>query len=443
MDKAANEWFIKSSVYQVNARTFSKEGTINAVTNELAFLKDLGFKVIYLCPVFKEDDCENREYWSARQLASETNNPKNPYRMNSYFEIDSEYGTMEDLRELVRTAHSLNQKVILDLVFMHIGPNAPVIYEHPEYIQRDKEGKMILGKWNFPLFNFENGGCREYLWSNMVFYMGDVGVDGFRCDVGDEVPLDFWAEGAKRIKCINPSAVMINEGKKHEYLATFDAMYAFHWHNAFYDIMMKGAPVSVLRNSWEEHADWLYDDKKFLIDVDNHDTVTDWEIRAENHFGHNGMELVQVINFLIDGVPMVYCGNELACTAKLSLFANRFYMGKFEVTNRELKNTKQSLRRQSVIKYLNTLKSESDVLAYGKTVWLDNTKSDSIISFERDFNGEKIVLIGNLSANEATCEISGYKSLDRNKALIESEQAVEIEGSLYKFAPYSYIAFKS
>lgn len=443
MCKSSDKWFLKSSVYQVNPRTFSKEGTVNAVTKELLFLKELGFKIIYLCPIFKEDDSENREFWSERQLASETNNPKNPYRMNSYFEIDSEYGTMEDLREFVRVAHSLDQKVILDLVFMHIGPNAPVIYEHPEFVKRDAEGNMILGGWNFPLFNFDNNGCCEYLWSNMVFYTGDIGVDGFRCDVGDEVPLEFWTEGLRRIRCINPDAVLINEGKKHEYLETFDAMYAFHWHNAFYDIMVDSAPVSVLREAWEEHSSWVYGDKKFLIDVDNHDTVTDWPDRTENYLGHNGMELVQVINFLIDGIPMVYCGNELACTQKLSLFANRFHMGKYGVSDRDAKNTKESLRRQSVFKCLNKLKSESDVLCNGKTVWLDNTRADSIISFERVLGSEKIVFVGNLSQKEVTCEISGYKGVNKNNVLIESEEKVSAIGDNFKFPPYTYIAFKA
>lgn len=92
------EWLARSAVYQVNPRTFSAEGTIKAVTGELEFLKSIGFNIVYLCPVFCEDDDENNR--SPRQLNSGTGNPKNPYRMNDYFSIDSEYGTMEDLKEL-------------------------------------------------------------------------------------------------------------------------------------------------------------------------------------------------------------------------------------------------------------------------------------------------------------------------------------------------------
>lgn len=82
------DWFKKTSVYQVNPRTFSREGTIKAVTDELPTLKELGFGIIYLCPIFKTDDSKDKAYWSPRQIASNTENPKNPYRMVNYFEID-------------------------------------------------------------------------------------------------------------------------------------------------------------------------------------------------------------------------------------------------------------------------------------------------------------------------------------------------------------------
>ena len=120
------EQLSKGSVYQINPRTFSSKGTIKAITEELPFLADLGFSIMYLCPVFQEDESTDKKNWSNRQLASNTENPKNPYRMNDYFQIDSEYGSMDDLREFVKEAHRLGMRVLLDLVYYHIGPNAPI-----------------------------------------------------------------------------------------------------------------------------------------------------------------------------------------------------------------------------------------------------------------------------------------------------------------------------
>ena len=50
------DWFNKSAIYQINPRTFSKDGTIQAITHEIPFLKDLGFRILYLCPIFEADE---------------------------------------------------------------------------------------------------------------------------------------------------------------------------------------------------------------------------------------------------------------------------------------------------------------------------------------------------------------------------------------------------
>lgn len=88
------EWLIKLSIYQINPRTFSKEGTLSAVIEKLGFLKNIGFDIIYLCPIFEEDDDEDINHWSERQKKSGTKNPKNPYRIKNYFNIDSKYGSL-------------------------------------------------------------------------------------------------------------------------------------------------------------------------------------------------------------------------------------------------------------------------------------------------------------------------------------------------------------
>ena len=365
MQKAftAPDWFIKSgAIYQINPRTFSAEGTIKAVTKELPFLAELGFGTMYLCPIFKEDD--SLDNWSKRQTKSNTGNPKNPYRMADYFDIDSEYGTMDDLREFVRESHRLNMKVMLDLVFLHIGPNASIVKEHPEFVQHNADGTVRCTEWNFPYLNYECEGLREYLYANMVYYIGVIGVDGFRCDVGDSVPHDFWTEGRRRIRTIKPDAILLNEGSKAELLGVcFDAMYSFGWHEAMYSVVSGQSDVALLREKWSVLSQKMPNGGAVMRDIDNHDTVTDWPSRTEVAAGHDGMEAALTVTYLIDGAPMVYCGNELADQKRLSMFANRFFMGDFEVTDRDDKASEASLRRQGVIKKLNTLRRESETLA--------------------------------------------------------------------------------
>ena len=426
------EWLRRSAVYQINPRTFSREGTIKAVTDELPKLKDLGFRVMYLCPIFEEDDSENREFWSTRQKKSETNNPKNPYRMNNYFRIDSEYGTENDLREFIEEAHRLGMRVLLDLVYLHIGPNAPILKRHPEFERQDRDGNIICTEWNFPYLDYTSDGLREYLWCNMIYYIGEMDADGFRCDVGDGVPTDFWVEARRRMKAVKPDSVLINEGSNwNNLLKGFDSSYCFDWHVNLYKAFSGEISAAECRAFLEKLANEIPSGAKLIFDIDNHDTVTDWPKRTEKVAGHDGMEQIEVINYLLDGIPMVYCGNELADSANHSMFANRFHMGKYEVTDRRgLEKLDYSIRRQEIMKRLNALKLESDILCYGSTVWVDNSAPEKVFSFSREYGGKKIVFIGNISCEKAAFRFNtepGGRALFTNGAEKISDGTIELE----------------
>lgn len=431
MKNAVPAWFKKTSVYQINPRTFSAEGTIKAVTKELPVLAELGFGIMYICPIFKEDVSENKKNWSKRQLASKTENPKNPYRMDNYFEIDSEYGTMDDLREFVKESHRLGMRVILDLVYLHIGPNAEIFRSHPEFAAKNEDGSIKLTRWNFPYLNYESEGLREYLWCNMTYYIGVIGADGFRCDVGDDVPLDFWREGKRRIKAINPEAIMINEGKKAEYLTVFDANYGFSWHKSIYDLLHKSITAKDLISD-HSAVRAECDGELILRDMDNHDTVTDWPYRIEEHFGSKCMDAILVLNYTVDGIPMVYCGNELSDKAKLNMFANRFHMGNFEVTDRSTVS-EESEKRKLLVKKLNTLKAENEILQNGSTVWLE-TDSDSILAFERVLDGKKLTYVGNFADEKAETDLTV------NGDILLSA-GVRIENDKLTLSKYGYVVF--
>lgn len=426
------EWLSRSAVYQINPRTFSREGTIKAVTDELPKLKDLGFRVMYLCPVFEEDNSEDRSFWSARQKKSETDNPKNPYRMNNYFKIDSEYGTEDDLREFIEEAHRLGIRVLLDLVYLHIGPNAPILKRHPEFARQDADGNTVCTDWNFPYLDYNSDGLREYLWCNMIYYIGEMDVDGFRCDVGDGVPLDFWVEARRRMKAVKPDSVLINEGVNWNYLLKgFDSSYCFEWHDKLYGAFAGKASAAELRKFRKKLEKEIPVGAKLIQDIDNHDTATDWPARTETVAGHDGMEQIEVINYLLDGIPMVYCGNELADSANHSMFANRFHMGKYEVTDRRgLEKLDYSIRRQEIMKRLNALKLESDILCYGSTVWVDNSAPEKVFSFSREYGGKKIVFIGNISCEKAAFRFNtepGGRALFTNGAEKISDGTIELE----------------
>lgn len=431
----APDWLARSSVYQINPRTFCPEGTLNAISKELAKLAEMGFGVIYLCPIFEADASCDRAGWSERQKKYGTENPKNPYRMMDYFTIDEEYGTMDDLRALVDECHLLGMRVLLDLVYAHIGPNARILKSHPEFAQHDENGNIVTTQWHFPALDFTCSGLCEYLWSNMAYYVGVVDADGFRCDVGDAVPVSFWQEGRRRIRAIKPDAALINEGSHAESLSSaFDSMYCFPWHTAIHQVLTGKQPPRHLQEIWEECAQNLPEGGLLLRDMDNHDTVTDWPGRVETLAGHDGMEAILAMNYALDGVPMVYCGNELGDSANINMFANRFFPGVYETTDRSIASEPYSLRRQAVMKQLNAWKREKDALRYGTTRWLNVDAQNAVTAFEREWQNEKILYLGNFTQNPVTLTCD---ALTGGRVFLCS--GVQTGGSRLTLPPRSYI----
>lgn len=433
------EWLRNSAIYQINLRTFSKEGTINSVIPELPFLKQLGFDILYLCPVYEADDSTDRSYWSERQIRFGTNNPNNPYRPKNYFKVDPEYGTMADLKNFVKEAHALGIKVLLDLVYLHMGPEAPILKSHKEFAQLDEQGKIKQNIYHFPGLDFNCQGLKEYLWSNMVYWLTEGDVDGFRCDVPDKIPNEFWMEGRKRIHAIKPDAVLINEGKLVERLAsTFDACYGLKWGLEIHDVLGGEVSIEELKQHYNELAENTPKDGIIVRYMDNHDTVTNWGERSEVSFGHDGMEVVQVLHYMMDGVPMVYSGNELADEAKVNMFANRFHMGQYEVTDRSRKNTPEAIRRQALYKELNKMCKECAAITKGTMAWIENSQSDKVLSFLREYKGEKLLFIGNLKNEsvEITAEPDWTIGNERMKHNCRcSENSICLE-------PYGYIVLE-
>ena len=258
--------------------------------------------------------------------------------------------------------------------------------------------------------------------------------------MGDRIPVDFWKEARRRIQAVKKDAVLINEGIGYDNMViAFDSCYCFEWHELLRQVYCGGEPATKLRESHNKLVEKLPGGSKLLRDMDNHDTVTDWKGRTETIIGNKGMEQIEVVNYLMDGIPMVYCGNELACEAHLNMFANRFYMGEYEVTDRSKKDTEERLRRPEIIKTLNKMKLENDLLEQGTTVWIDTTEPESVMAFKRVLNGKEIIFAGNTKNTRVTVDIKG---ISENKKCTLCNGEHKQEGTEIVLAPYEYVVFE-
>lgn len=381
--KPVSEDFKKSVIYQILLPAFTQEGTINKAAEMLPYVKSLGVDIVYLCPLTEHDDDMDQKFWSERQKAAKTNNPKNPYRMKDYFKIDPSYGTSADVKKFVETAHSLGLKVIFDLVYYHCGPKANIIREHPDFVLYKPDGSFDTGEWAFPKLNFKNKELREYLTKNMEYFVREYNIDGYRTDVGEMVPSDFWDAAAERVRKIKPELLMIEESERHSATEkTYDATYEVLWQRRTIEVFHDKKPAKILRERWESFDKEQPKNARVLRAMENHDFANGpFRKRCEIRFGYRGMDAVMVMNFTLDGIPFIYSGNEFADDAPMTIFSDRTHGRYF--TEWANMFTEQGKRRMALVKKL--IKLRKDPVFYdGKTRWLDNDKPDAVLSYTRE-----------------------------------------------------------
>ncbi|MBR4873215.1 MAG: alpha-glucosidase C-terminal domain-containing protein, partial [Clostridia bacterium] len=394
------------------------------------------------CPLVCSDDDMNEEGWSRRQKAAGVGNPKNSYRISDYFSTDPEYGTDEDVEAFVKEAHRLGLRVMFDLVYMHCGPNAVFIKEHPDFVKRDENGNVMLTVYNFPIINFESEGLREYLYENMTYFVKRFDIDGYRCDVGDACPLDFWEEGSRRVREIKPEFIMLNEGRKADFVKScFDANYGLDWTYALRDVFNGKKDVNFLRERWHTDNDKLPKEARQLRGYENHDIANDaYDERLDVRLGGAAGELATVVNFMMDGIPILYNGNEIADYRRHSFFSTRFHLGRFYV-DWSVALTERGKRRLALTKKLTELRHTDPVLYLGKTAWITTDKEDQVLAFTRSLGGETYVVLGNFTEETVACSFK--IPVGAVETVLESGAAYEIGERLNAWLnPYGYIVLK-
>ena len=452
--RATPDWFRKGVMYQIQPRAFTPEGTIKAAEGKLAELADLGVTVVYMCPVTVADDDPREDMWSPRQVRSGFNNPRNPYRTGDYFHVDPEYGTDADFRSFVKTAHDNGIKVLMDIVYLHCGPSARVVKDHPEYFSYDKNGKMVMAGWRFPKLNFDSRGVREYFKANMVYWLADFDVDGFRCDVADCIPLDFWEDARDACESVKGGIVMLAEGCRHANTRhAFDANYNWpvclcglrpilngdseegynqQWAACGADVSaFKG--VAKLRAASEQYAAKCPKGTLNMNFTENHDTSNDdYENRMEKTCGWDNQTLGLALCFAMEGIPLIYNGQEIADAHRHSIF------GHSQDVTVDWANaaTPGGRRRREMVRAFAALRRDNPAMTAPGQKWLDNDKPESVLSLRRGESAANgIVFVGNFSGKPVTV---GVESVAADKARVLLANGAVIFGASFRLAPWGF-----
>ena len=202
-------------IYEANIRQYSESGTFTDFTKDIPNLKQLGVKVIWLMPIFPISETKRKATGGefASLIEDETEREKmlgSYYAVTDFTKVNPEFGTLEDFRALIKTAHENDIYVILDWVPNHTGWDHTWLKTNPEYYTQNEVGDVIdpinpdtgesWGWQDVADLNYDNKEMRAEMIEDMLFWITQENIDGFRCDVASAVPLDFWKDAIAKLR---------------------------------------------------------------------------------------------------------------------------------------------------------------------------------------------------------------------------------------------------
>jgi glycosidase len=293
-------------------------------------------------------------------------------------------------------------KVIMDIVFAH-SANDNVLLNKPGFYQRTPDGALIMSRWRTPMPDYTNLRVREYFRNNMLHWVRDVGLDGFRADVAGGVPTDFWDEARDAMDKVNLNVVMLAEADVPEHqLKAFDISYNFPYYAALTSVVVNGESAERIRQQWQKAKDSFPRGARFLHLNDNHDRN-----RAAVVFGEKAALATSVLNFTLDGIPFLYNGEEVGDTTapqQQSHVAIRWDIWKPE-SQRRTSIAGQQNAKLRIYKQIIQMRREEAALTSGELTWVDNSNLDGVVSFIRKKGNEEILVLINLTNRIARIQV--------------------------------------
>jgi len=394
-------------IYEANIRQYSPEGTFDAFTKDIPQLKELGVKVIWLMPMYPIS-MKNRKATGGQDV-EDIEDPEERkkylgsyYSISDYSAVNPEHGNMEDFDELVKTAHENGMYVILDWVANHTGWDHAWITEHPEYYTKGKDGEITdpindatgepWGWTDVADLNFDNQELREKMTEEMLFWVKEHDIDGFRADAAHSVPTDFWESAAKKLNEVKP-LIMLAEAQdpKDLFHSAFEMGYNWEGHHLMNEIA-QGKKTAKDWDNYMKKIDTTFQKDDFLMNfVTNHDENS-WAGTVKERMG-DASEAMLALTYAIPGMPLIYSGQEYDMDKRLLFFEKD-----------TIPKTKGKV--YPLLEKLGELKQTNAALHGGKNkasyTAVKNSAEEKVLLFKREKNGETLFYVANMTDKPVT-----------------------------------------
>lgn len=300
-------------LYQVNPRVFASSNSLRAVTERLDSIQEMGANMIWIMPIYP---------------IGEEKSKNSPYSIRDYKAIAPEFGTIDDLKELIEGAHERGMGVILDWVANHTAWDNVWLKDqgHTDWYTHDSLGNIVYPPqtdWtDVADLNYDNKDMRAAMIDAMKYWVKEVGVDGFRCDVADAVPADFWKEAISQLRKAAGSRklLMLAEGKNPDnFTAGFNMNYAWDYLHELEEVFSHGARADVLFTADSTEYASIPRGKMKMRFTTNHDESA--KNSPITNFGNErGSMAAFVAAIMMHGGPLIYGSQEVGYPRPINFF---------------------------------------------------------------------------------------------------------------------------
>ncbi|MBN1155724.1 alpha-glucosidase C-terminal domain-containing protein, partial [candidate division KSB1 bacterium] len=300
-------WVDSMILYEIFVRTYDVTGKLNAVKSDLYSLKQQGINCIWFMPVHPSPSTHG--YW-----------------ITDYFDINPEYGTINDFQTLVQEAHKYGIKIIMDLVINHTGDTHPFMLDALEngnyspyrdfYSWNPNGSFQYLYSWvNLPSINYSEQWVRDYLIYMSKWWVQKYNIDGFRCDVAHAIEEGrsegpaFWQRWRRELKQMKPDIFLLAEAAASNptyFNKKFDSAYDYWLYGTVKNALSNTANADDLRQIMQHHKTAIPPSARPMRYIENHD-----ESRFFEGFSKPQTKIASAIDFTLPGIPLIYAGQEV------------------------------------------------------------------------------------------------------------------------------------
>ncbi len=416
------DWLKTATIYEVNIRQYTNEGTFNAFAKELPRLNDMGVDVLWLMPIHPIG-LKNRK----GSLGSY-------YSVKDFKAVNPEFGTMQDFKFLVDQVHQLGMKLIIDWVANHAAWDNVWTKEKPDYFKRDESGNFLSpNDWSDVIqIDHTNTEQQEAMIDAMKFWVTDFNIDGFRADLAHLTPLPFWKKARTAIEPLKADLFWLAETEEISYHEVFDASYTWEWMHKVEEFKKGNTSLNdlielLMKQSTEFPASALR-----MYFTSNHDENT-WNGTEYEKYGDLAKALA-VFSFTWNGIPMIYSGQELPNNKRLDFF------------EKDTIDWKENNELHDFYKVLIQLKKSNPAITAIDTAvstqLINVNPSNTVLSYLRTKGKDEVLVLLNLKNEHAIVKLVNQPIAGIYREVFTKKEYQITEGAQLEMSEYDFFVLE-